>query len=76
MAKLTKFVQPFSGKEYSLTDIGGLWSMILGVFVMFFVFSAGQNIAGKVSSRVPAIDTTIEPVIASRTVSSQAIRVV
>lgn len=61
--KLTQFENPFSGKKSSILDIGQIWSMILGVFVMFFVFAMGQRVAGTVSSRIPAVDTSIEPII-------------
>lgn len=61
--KLTEFENPFSGKKAKITDIGQLWSMILGVFVMFFVFAMGQKVASTVSGKVPMVDTSIEPVI-------------
>jgi hypothetical protein len=63
LAKLTQFENPFSGKKASIFDFGQIWSMILGVFVMFFVFAMGQRVAGTVSSRVPMVDTSIEPII-------------
>lgn len=61
--KLTEFENPFSGKKSKITDLGAIWSMILGVFVMFFVFAMGQNVAAKVSNRVPMVDTRIDPII-------------
>lgn len=60
MAKLTEFQNPFSGQKGSIFDIGQLWSMILGVFVLFLVFALGQNVARRVSGAVPFADTTVE----------------
>jgi len=77
MAKLTEFENPFSGKKANITDIGTIWSMVLGVFVMFFVFAMGQKVAGTVSSKVPAVDTSIEPIIRQQTTDTSAkIRVI
>ena len=70
--KLTEFENPFSGKKSKITDIGQLWSMILGVAVMFFVFAMGQKAASTVSSRVPAVDTSIEPIVRQQTTDSSA----
>lgn len=71
MAKLTQFENPFSGKKASIFDIGQIWSMILGVFIMFFVFAMGQRVAGTVSQKVPLVDTTIEPIVTQPAKSSQ-----
>lgn len=59
MAKLTDFETP-TGVKGNLLNPTDLLKMVLGGFVMIFTFAAAQNLAGKVSSRVPAIDTTIE----------------
>lgn len=60
MPKLLDYQNPISGKTDSITNIGGLWSMILGVFVLFLVVAMGQNLSKAVSRRVPAIDTQID----------------
>jgi hypothetical protein len=63
VAKLTQFENPFSGKKASIFDFSQIWSMILGVFIMFFVFAMGQRVANTVSTRLPVVDTSIEPII-------------
>lgn len=64
LAKLTTATNPFSGKETSIFDFKSLWSSILGVMVLFFVFAMGQKGANLVSSRVPVVDTSIDPIFA------------
>lgn len=57
--KLTDF-ETFTGVKGNLFDLGKLWSLILGSLVLIFTFAMGQNLAAKVSGRVPMVDTTIE----------------
>jgi predicted solute-binding protein len=71
--KLTEFENPLTGKKSNLFDVGSLWSQILGVVMLFVVFAMGQNVARKISSKVPAIDTTIEPII-SRPVTNTGLQ--
>lgn len=59
MAKLTEFQNPLSGSKGNLFDIGNLWSSILGVFVLIFVFAMGEKLAKTVSGKIPAINTTV-----------------
>jgi uncharacterized membrane protein len=66
--KLFEFESPVTGKKDSLLDLGGMWGKVFGVFVMFLVVAAGQNLAKKVTSVVPALDTTIDPIIANQPV--------
>jgi hypothetical protein len=65
LPKLTEFENPLTGKRASIFDIGTLFSMILGVVVLLFVASTGQNIAKAVSNRVPALDTQPESIFRS-----------
>lgn len=58
--KLDKYENPLTGKTDSIFDLGSLFSKVLGVVVMFFIIATGQNVASKISSKVP-VDTTIEP---------------
>lgn len=74
--KLTQFTNPLSGNKGKITDIGGLWENILGVFVLLFVFAMGQNLANQVTKRVPAIDTRLEPIVNQPTVSGEKVTVI
>lgn len=60
MMKLTEFVNPISGQKGNLTDLKGLWSLVLGVIVMFAVFGTGQMLTRKIQSKVPGVDMTVE----------------
>jgi hypothetical protein len=51
--KLTEFENPVSGSKGSVFDVGKLWSMILGVGVIFVVINIGQKLAGLVAGRLP-----------------------
>lgn len=62
MPKLFEYENILSGKKESITDVWGLFSKILGVVVIFFVIATGQNVAGRISSKIPALDTTIDPI--------------
>jgi hypothetical protein len=76
MAKLSDLLKaesPISGKTVSLTDIGGLWSLILGGVVIFFVTATAQNIANRISTKLPMIDTRVEPLTQGVTVSNNEI---
>lgn len=63
LSDLTVATNPFSGTRTSIFNLGQIWSYVLGVFMLFFVFAMGQKVAGVTSRKVPAIDTTIEPII-------------
>jgi hypothetical protein len=54
---------PFSGTKTSIFNIGQIWSYILGVIMLFVVFAMGQRGASVLSSKVPAVDTSIEPIV-------------
>jgi hypothetical protein len=60
---------PLTGKEMSILDLNGWISKILGVVMLFIVFAAGQNLAGKVGSKLP-VDTKIDPIISQPTISN------
>jgi hypothetical protein len=46
-------------------DFNGLLSKILGVVVMFAIFATGQNVAKRISNKLPMIDTQIDPIYAT-----------
>lgn len=57
--KLTDFTTP-TGVKGNILNIGQLWSLMLGTLVLIVTFAMGQNLANKVSGRVPMVDSTIE----------------
>lgn len=57
--KLTDFKTP-TGVTGNLLNFGQLWQLILGSMVLLLTFAMGQNILGKLSGRVPFVDTQIE----------------
>lgn len=61
MAKLTDFQTPFgaTGNIFSLQSWIGL---IVGSLVLIIAFATAQNIGKKISGRVPAVDTNIDPI--------------
>lgn len=61
MAKLTDFQTPFgaTGNIFSLQSWVGL---IVGSLVLIIAFATAQNIGKKISGRVPAVDTQIDPI--------------
>lgn len=61
MANLLEFENPISGKKGNILDFPNLWANILGVFVLFLVFAMGQNVSNFVTSKVPMMDTKIDP---------------
>lgn len=78
MAKLTEFENPLTGKRQSLFDLGGMWSLILGVIVLLFITGTGQNIARTISNKVPGIDTQPEtifrqPVVVNQTTTKRVV---
>lgn len=60
--KLSQYENPITGKTENLFDLGGMFSKILGVVVMFFIIATGQNLAKTVSSKTK-LDTSIDPII-------------
>lgn len=54
---------PISGAKGSLIDPSYWISNIMGVLFILVVVATGQNVARSLSGRVPAIDSTIEPII-------------
>jgi hypothetical protein len=56
MAKMTDFTTP-TGVKGNIFDLTSMWNMILGTAIFLFVFSTGQNLAKRVSDKVPAVDT-------------------
>lgn len=59
MAKLTDFTTP-TGVKGNLFDLQSIWGLILGTVVLLATFAMGQNVANKVSGKVPLVDTQIE----------------
>jgi len=61
LAKLTDFQTPFgaTGNIFSLQSWVGL---IVGSLVLIIAFATAQNIGKKISGRVPAVDTQIDPI--------------
>ena len=59
------YENPVTGKTDNLLNLRGLAAKVLGVTILFIVVAAGQNFARKLSSKVPAIDTTIDPITQS-----------
>lgn len=72
--KLTQYENLFSGKKESLFDLGGMFSKVLGVVVMFFILATGQNIAKTVGNKTK-LDTQLDPFITKPSVQSFAKRV-
>lgn len=62
LMKLTNYENPITGKTENLFDLGGMFSKIVGVVVMFFVVATGQNLAKTISSKTK-LDTSINPLI-------------
>ena len=60
MAKLTEYENPITGKKENIFDLGGLFSKVVGVVVMLFIFATGQNLAKTVSSKTK-LDTQVDP---------------
>jgi hypothetical protein len=61
LKKLTDFQTPFgaTGNIFSLQSWLGL---IVGSLVLIIAFATAQNIGKRISGRVPAIDTNIDPI--------------
>lgn len=59
MAKLTDFQTP-TGAKGNLLDPSSWLALILGSAVLLITFAMGQNVASKISGRVPMLDSTIE----------------
>lgn len=53
LAKLGDFTNPLSGNKGSVTDIKGLWSLVLGAGVLFVIFNLGQKLAYAVTGKLP-----------------------
>ena len=60
--KLANFKNPLSGASGNLLDVSDWTQNILGVVFLFVVIAMGQMLSRKVSSALPMIDTTIEPI--------------
>lgn len=65
-----KAENPLTGKSTSLTDVQGIFSMILGVVLLLFVVATGQNVARTISGKMSRVDTSPEPIFANRSVAS------
>ncbi len=61
--KLANFKNPLSGATGNLLNVSDWTTNILGVVFLFVVIAMGQMVSRKVSGAIPAIDTTIEPII-------------
>jgi hypothetical protein len=70
--KLTEFENPLTGKRDNIFDLGGLWSKVLGVVMLFIVFAAGQNLTNLVGSKLP-IDTAVDPIFKAAPVGTSKI---
>lgn len=53
--KLTQFTNPVNGQKGDLTNLGTLWSLVLGVIVFLAVFAFGEKIFGQVNGRTGGI---------------------
>jgi hypothetical protein len=60
MPKLTEFTNPLTGQKGNLTDLKGLWGLVLGVVVMFAIFGTGQMLTKKIAGKIPGVDMTVE----------------
>lgn len=59
LGDLAKVQNPISGKEFSLFDVGAIFSLILGGVVLIGATAASQNIAKKVEQKLK-MDMTID----------------
>lgn len=59
--KLANFTNPLNGKSGNLLNVGDWTSNIIGVVFLLVVIATGQNIAKAVSQKVPAIDSSVDP---------------
>lgn len=57
--KLGDFKTP-TGASGNIFKVNDLLSLILGAVVLIFTFAMGQNIANKVGTRVPGLDSQVE----------------
>lgn len=73
LGNLLKATNPLSGKEVNIMDIGAIWSLILGGVLIFFVTATSQNVANRISAKLPMIDTRIEPLTGAVTVTNNEI---
>lgn len=53
MAKLGDFTNPVTGQRGSITDLGGILSMVKGVVVLLAVFGIGSWLFGTVKRMAP-----------------------
>ena len=58
MAKLGNFQTP-TGASGNVFNPGDWLGLIMGAIVLIVTFAAGQNLAGKLGSKLP-IDTTVD----------------
>jgi hypothetical protein len=65
LAKLTDFTkfQTPTGATGNLLSPQSWLSLILGTVMLLATFAIGQNVSKRVSERIPAVDTTIDPII-------------
>lgn len=68
--KLGQFTNPLSGNKGSVTDISGIWSLVLGAGVLFVILNLGQKLATTVTGKLPG---GIRPGLDSPLVNSPAI---
>ncbi len=61
--KLANFTNPLNGSKGNLLNVGDWTSNIMGVIFLLVIFATGQNLAKAISSKVPVIDSSVEPLI-------------
>lgn len=72
--KIANFKNPLSGASGNLLNVGDWTQNILGVVFLFVVIAMGQMLSRKVSSALPMVDTTIEPIITQPQTSSGLVK--
>lgn len=67
MAKLGDFKTPTGATGNILNPMDWV-GLIIGAFVLIIAFAMGQNLATKAGSKIPGIDSTIDPITTSKIV--------
>lgn len=65
LAKLNQITNPLTGAKDTLT-LSSIWSYLLGGVFIFFAIATAQNLSRAVSSKIPALDTQIDPLVSER----------
>lgn len=73
LAKITDFTTPL-GVKGNLLSVSSWLNVILGAVVLIIGFAIGQTATGWIGRKVPAIDTTIDPIIRQPATSNAPVR--